>query len=74
VLNELLIRRHTEYVAPLHLADIYAALGRGDQAFEWFERSHDDRNGYLPPLAVDPFYDPFRGDPRFQALLARMHL
>ena len=74
VVNELLHRRHTEYVAPLHIADIYAALDRRDEAFDWFDRSYQDRNGFLPAMVAEPFYDPLRSEPRFAELLARMNL
>ena len=51
----------------------HAALGEHDEAMEELERSFDDRDGDLIFLAVDPAYDPLRGDPRFQGLIRRMN-
>ena len=66
--------RHTEYVAPLHIADVYAGLDDHDRALDWLEASFEDRNSYLPSIALEPFYDPLRDEPRFKALVARMRL
>ena len=40
---------------------------------EELERSFEDRDGDLINLAVAPWYDPLRGDPRFQGLIRRMN-
>jgi eukaryotic-like serine/threonine-protein kinase len=74
IVDELLERSQQGYVAPLHLADIFLALGEYDQAFEWLNRALEDRNGFLGALAVDSAYDPVRADPRFGALLERIGL
>jgi serine/threonine protein kinase/Tfp pilus assembly protein PilF len=74
VLDELLDRSRTGYVAPLHLADIYVALGEYDRAFACFDGAVEDRNGFLGVLIVDSVYDPVRGDPRFITLLDRVGL
>jgi hypothetical protein len=39
--------------------------------FEWLDRGYAARAVHLVFLPVDPKWDPFRKDPRFQALLAR---
>ena len=74
VLGQLLERSRAAYVAPLHFADMYLALGDYDRAFEYFDRAVEDRNGFLGALAVDSVYDPVRADPRFLALLDRVGL
>jgi eukaryotic-like serine/threonine-protein kinase len=74
VVNELLERSQGAYVAPIHFADIYLALGDYDRAFEYFDRAVADRNGFLGALVVDSVYDPIRADPRFVALLDRVGL
>jgi serine/threonine-protein kinase len=70
LLDELLRRRKQEYVAPLYIGDLYAAIGDRERACDWFERAYEDRNGYLPPLLSTPTYDVLRGEPRFDALVA----
>jgi tetratricopeptide (TPR) repeat protein len=46
---------------------------RGDaEAFRWLERAYAAGERDYRWLAVDPFFAPFRGDARFQRILARM--
>jgi TolB-like protein/Tfp pilus assembly protein PilF len=72
-LNEL--SKH-KYVPAVYLARIYAGLGDKDKAFEWLEKSYDDRTiaGAVTFIKVDPLWDALRSDPRFQDLLRRMNL
>jgi serine/threonine-protein kinase len=74
VIEELHARSEREYIAPLHIADVYAGLGEAAQTCDWLERAYEHRNGFLVGLSVSPAYDLVRDDPRFQALVARMHL
>ena len=62
----------TGYVGPNAFAAAYAALGEFDLAFDWLERAVAAREG-VEMLKVWPGYDPLRADPRFEALLERMH-
>ena len=69
LLTALLAGASSHYVSPYKIAVTYAALGEQEAAFEWLAHAvanHDDR---LVLLGVDPFMDPLRGDPRFEALL-----
>jgi eukaryotic-like serine/threonine-protein kinase len=74
LLDELLRRRKQEYVAPLYVGDLYAALGDRQQACDWLERAYEDRNGYLPSLLITPAYDALRDEPRFTTLVRRLRL
>jgi TolB-like protein/DNA-binding winged helix-turn-helix (wHTH) protein/cytochrome c-type biogenesis protein CcmH/NrfG len=56
------------------IADDYRALGRVDEAFDWFDRAFDERCIFMIALNADPRYDGIRSDPRFQELLRRMNL
>ncbi|HEY2468837.1 MAG TPA: tetratricopeptide repeat protein [Terracidiphilus sp.] len=44
-----------------------------DQAFESLQRALDSHCVYMALLRVDPLFDSVRHDPRYAALLARMH-
>ncbi|MEM7354475.1 MAG: winged helix-turn-helix domain-containing protein [Acidobacteriota bacterium] len=60
-------------VAPTEFATSYIALGENDKALTALERAYDVRAGWiLPFLPVHPFFDPLRGEPRFDALLAKI--
>jgi tetratricopeptide (TPR) repeat protein len=74
LLDELMRRRKQEYVAPMWIGDLYAALGDRPQTCDWLERAYDDRNGFLPSLLIAPEYDVLREEPRIAALIDRMHL
>ena len=54
------------------LALVHAALGERDAAFEWLQRAYDERYGPLVFLRVDPDLDGVRGDPHFDALVAKI--
>jgi TolB-like protein len=56
------------------VARAYAALGDKDRAIEWLTKAFDERGVYIEWANVSPVYDVFKGDPRFEALVARLHL
>jgi TolB-like protein/DNA-binding winged helix-turn-helix (wHTH) protein/Tfp pilus assembly protein PilF len=57
------------YVSPYGLAQIYAALKDKEQTFKWLQTAYDGRAVWMSYLAVDPLFDGFRSDQRFQDLL-----
>ena len=59
------------YVPPYALALVHAGLGEHDAVFEWLDRAFDVHDVHLIYLPVDPKWDPYRSDPRFEALLTR---
>jgi len=44
-----------------------------DKAFEWLQKGYEQRDFFIHQLKVEPVFDPFRSDPRFQDLLRRMN-
>lgn len=76
ILDQLTELSKQKYVPTRLRAKIYAALGQKDEAFEWLEKSFEDRSigTALSSPKVDPTLDLLRSDPRFQDLLRRMNL
>jgi serine/threonine-protein kinase len=72
IVAELEARARRDYVSPVAFASAYLGLGDHERALDWAERAYDDRRGWLAYLDVNPMVDPLRGEPRFQALMARM--
>lgn len=72
VLAGLLEMSRRQYVPPYLLAIIYTGLGEKDRAFEWLEKTYEERSYYVVWLKADPLYDPLRSDPRFASLLERI--
>jgi TolB-like protein/Tfp pilus assembly protein PilF len=57
------------YVSPYLFAMIHIGLGEKDQAIAFLEKTYEDRDGYsIAFIKVDPYLDPLRDDPRFEAL------
>jgi TolB-like protein/Tfp pilus assembly protein PilF len=56
------------------VAQIHAALGEKDRAFELLNQAYEDRNFALVSLRVDPNFEPIRADQRFSSLLQRIGL
>jgi TolB-like protein/Tfp pilus assembly protein PilF len=73
MLTQLTEAARMRYVQPYAFALIYLALGDKDQAVDWLERGTRDRGGtYLAFIKVDPFFDPLRGHPRFEAVVQKV--
>jgi hypothetical protein len=63
-----------QYFEPRSTWRTYAVLGEKDEAFFWMGRNIDVQSIHAAFLAVDPFADGLRDDPRFQAILDRIGL
>jgi TolB-like protein len=60
------------YVPAYFIAAIYGALAERDQAFAWLRRAYDERDPQITYLLCDPFIDPLRSDPRFNAMVLKV--
>jgi len=71
VLRRLESDSRERYVPPGAMALVHAGLGEREAVMEWLAKAYDARDVHLIYLPVDPKWDPYRVDPRFQALLTR---
>jgi len=74
IAHELETISRKRYVSPYGLAQIYAALNSNEDTFKWLQAAYDDRAVWMGYLAVDPIFDRYRSDQRFQELLRRIDL
>ena len=74
LVEELQAGSQPEHLVPYHLAMIYFGLGEKDKAFEWLDKSCEQRSPQLFWIKVIPELDSVRSDPRFQNILRRMNL
>jgi TolB-like protein/Flp pilus assembly protein TadD len=55
------------------LALVYLGLGDKNEAINWLERSHREKEAAkISLIKVEPLLDPLRGDPRFEKLVDRI--
>jgi hypothetical protein len=71
ILHDLGDLARSRYVSSFEIALIHLALGDVDASFEWLDRAHDERSGWL---AMEPRLAPLRHDARFKRLLERIGL
>jgi TolB-like protein/tetratricopeptide (TPR) repeat protein len=71
VLRRLESDSRERYVPPGAMALVHAGLAERETVMEWLAKAYDAHDVHLIYLPVDPKWDPYRVDPRFQALLAR---
>ncbi len=74
ILDQMKEMAQHRYVPAYSFASVYAKLGEKEQAFQWLERSYQDRAFDLTALKVDPFFDNLHSDPRFTDLIRRIGL
>jgi TolB-like protein/Tfp pilus assembly protein PilF len=61
------------YVPAYCFAIVNLGLGDKDEALRWLEKDFDDLDGWqIGFIKVNPALDPLRGDPRFEALVAKV--
>jgi serine/threonine protein kinase/tetratricopeptide (TPR) repeat protein len=62
------------YSSAYGIAELYADLGEGDQAFRWLHTAYHERDMRLLYLKTDFLFDPLRSDPRFAELVRKVGL
>ena len=73
ILAKLTEMAKTRYISGCSFAVIHLALGEKRQALEWLEKDARERMGFdINFIKVDPYLDPLRGDPRFEALVQKV--
>jgi TolB-like protein/tetratricopeptide (TPR) repeat protein len=73
ILKQLSEIAKTRYVSGYGFVVIDLALGEREQALEWLEKDARERSGFeINFIRVDPFLDPLRSDPRFEALVSKV--
>ena len=65
--------KHSD-AAVFQIAEVHAARGEVEAAFEWLERAYAQRDGRLTTLRTSPHLRSLHGDPRWKELLKRMGL
>ena len=69
VLDELRTRSVQEYVSSTCFALVHAGLGDRPATLKSLREGLAERGAFALWTAVDPIFDPFRGDPEFEALV-----
>ncbi len=70
--RELTDASRAQYVKPWFLAMVHVAIGQIDTAFEYFEQSFAERDGWTIWFGTDPKLRALHRHPRFMALLRSM--
>jgi tetratricopeptide (TPR) repeat protein len=58
--------------ASTQFAEIYAQLGDREAALSALERAYEVKDAGLTTMLVDPWLDPLRNEPRFQAIVRKL--
>jgi tetratricopeptide (TPR) repeat protein len=61
-------------LVPFDLAVIYALLGDREQMYEWLDKMIEQRSPASLKLNIAGAFDPYRSEPRFQAILRKTGL
>jgi adenylate cyclase len=71
VLDSIAASAKTQYVKPYFVAMAYTALGEIDSAFEWFEKSIEERDDWMIWFGTDIKLDALRKDARYFEILRK---
>ena len=74
LLEEMKAASQKEYVPASAFALAYLGLDQKDEALRWLEKDFEDRGYWIGGIAEWPQMDELRSEPRFKALLNKMHL
>lgn len=70
--RRVLARMEEGGVRPRDLAEMQVEIGEGDAAIALLQRALEERDPTLIQVAIDPTYDPLRGDPRFVDIILKL--
>jgi tetratricopeptide (TPR) repeat protein len=73
LIDELKARARLRYVPSSLFAQAYLGLGEKNQALGWMERAYEEHDQGMVYIKAYPGWDTLRSEPRFQALVRRMH-
>ncbi len=73
-LDGIMLRAAHDYISPVSIAYVFAALGDNNAAFEHLDQAIADRDPNVLGLKSNPVFDGLRDDARYQALLRKMQL
>lgn len=74
ILHELAELEKRRFVSIENYVRIYAGLGETQKVLDLFERCYENRDGLCWFLKTSRIFDPFRQEPRLQALLKKVGL
>jgi serine/threonine-protein kinase len=74
ILDELKSDWGTKHFNAAGIARLYMALGKGDEALEWFARAVEEKEYRVVDERLSSAFDGLRSDPRFRELMRTMHL
>ena len=74
LMQEVREKSSSHFVSPACFAIYHAALGEADKMFEFLHAALAERDPYLTRMDAEPYFGPFRSDPRYRDLLQRMNL
>jgi serine/threonine-protein kinase len=74
LMEELANRKPAFYVSSSAFAIYYAATGRAELMFESLSAALEEREPFLTRMDAEPYFWPYRSDPRYQQLLKSMRL
>jgi len=63
-----------KYTPPDNFAVLYARAGDKERMYEWLQKAYDERSKGMPFLKVEPAFEPYRSEPRFQDLMRKVGL
>jgi serine/threonine-protein kinase len=72
ILDELFARKAERFVPLKPFILLYTALGDIDRALDALDDAYEQRDPTLFAVPATPLFDTLRGQPRFEALLARI--
>ena len=74
IADTLLAKNERRPVSPFFIALVYAGLDDKDKAFEWLEKSYEERSGSVRYLKMEPRLRNLRNDPRYTVLMRKVGL
>jgi tetratricopeptide (TPR) repeat protein len=74
LMDEVRERSSKQHVTPACFGIYHAATGQADRMFEFLQAALAERDPYLTRMDAEPYFDAFRSDARYRALLAQMNL